>query len=95
MRYLRRLNFGCAVSHCRALAESFPSTGEALRRNVPGAASFCLQVSKLVARSAVRSRFRFLSVDLAELLGEWCGHMSVAGRDHHWTFRLARTLRLT
>jgi hypothetical protein len=44
--------------------------------------------------SAVRNRLRFLSIDLAELLGEWCGYFSVLGRENHWTFRLAKRLGL-
>ena len=45
--------------------------------------------------SALHNRLRFLSIDLAELLGEWCGHLSVAGRENHWTFALARKLGLS
>jgi hypothetical protein len=93
-RYLRRLIFGCAVSHYLALAQSFPSRAEGWRRHVPTLPRFGIQVSKVVMESALRNRLRFLSIDLAELLGEWCGHMSVAGRENHWTFTLARRLGL-
>jgi glycosyltransferase involved in cell wall biosynthesis len=94
IKYLRRLMFGCASSHYRARAQSFPQEAEALRRSVPSLARYGIQVSKVLMLSASRNRLRFLSIDLAELLGEWCGHLSVAGREKHWTFALARRLGL-
>jgi hypothetical protein len=95
IKYLRRLMFGCALSYCQALAQSFPSEADEWRRNVPNAARCGIQLSKVVMQNAVRTHLRFLSVDLAELLGEICGHLSVAGYDNHWTFTLARRLGLT
>ena len=94
IKYLRRLMFGCASSHYRARAQSFPQEAEALRRSVPTLARYGIQVSKVLMLSASRNRLRFLSIDLAELLGEWCGHLSVAGREKHWTFTLAKRLGL-
>jgi hypothetical protein len=94
IRYLRRLMFGCASSQYRARAQSFPQEAEALRRSVPTLARYGIQVSKVLMLSASRNRLRFLSIDLAQLLGEWCGHLSVAGRESHWTFTLAKRLGL-
>ena len=95
IKYLRRLIFGCALAHYRAQAESFPSIAEAWRRHVPTLPRYGIQVSKVVLLSALNNRLRFLSIDLAELLGEWCGHLSVVGREKHWTFALARRLGLS
>lgn len=95
MRYFRRLMFGCGISHYRARAQSFPEQAVLARKHVPSIGRYGLQVVKVVAQSASQNRFRFLTIDLAEMLGEWCGHASVAGRDNHWVFSLARTLRLT
>ena len=92
--YLRRLMFGCGYSHLCALAQSFPQAAESWPRTVPSLARRGIQVSKVVATSAVQNRFRFLSIDLAGLLGEWCGHLSAVGREDHWAFSLARRLRL-
>lgn len=94
-KYLRRLTFSCATSHCRALAQSFPDQAELWRRNVPTSAWYGLHLTRVVALSAMRDRGRFLSIDLAESLGEMCGHLDVAGYDGHWTQRLARRLGLT
>jgi hypothetical protein len=93
-QYLRRLMFGCAISHYRARAQSFPDQAEAWRRVVPTLPRYGIQVSKVIMLSALRNRLRFLSIDLAELLGEWCGHLSVLGRENHWTFTLAKRLGL-
>jgi hypothetical protein len=68
---------------------------ESWRHNVPTTARFGIQLSKVVMQSAVRNRLHFLSVDLAESLGELCGHMRVVGRENHWSLRLARRLGLT
>jgi hypothetical protein len=94
VKYLRRLIYGCAISHYRARAQSFPHEAEAWRRSVPTLPRYGIQVSKVLMLSASRHRLRFLSIDLAELLGEWCGHLSVAGRESHWTFTLAKRLGL-
>jgi hypothetical protein len=94
IKYLRRLMFGCASSHYRARAQSFPWEGDVMRRSVPTLARYGMQVSKVLILSASRNRLRFLSIDLAELLGEWCGHLSVAGREKHWAFALAKRLGL-
>ena len=94
IKYLRRLMFGCAISHYRARAQSFPEEAEAWRQSVPTLTRYVIQVSKVLMLSASRNRLRFLSIDLAELLGEWCGHLSVAGREKHWTFTLAKRLGL-
>jgi len=90
--YLRRLNFGCAVSHLQALAQSFPQETAAWRGYAPSNLRLAMQAARVVVQSAVRNRMRFLTVDLAELLGQWCGYLSVAGRNAHWTFRLAKRL---
>ena len=48
MKYLRRLMFGCAISHYRARAQSFPPQAEAWRRSVPTLPRYGMQVSKVV-----------------------------------------------
>jgi len=93
-KYLRRLMFGCAISHYRARAQSFPDQADLWRRVNPSLPRYGIQASKVVMLSALRNRLRFLTIDLAELLGEWCGHLSVLGRENHWTFTLARRLGL-
>jgi hypothetical protein len=95
VQYLRRLNFGCAVSHLQALAQSFPEETAAWQGYAPSTLRLAMQASRVVVHSAVRDRWRFLTLDLAELLGEWCGYLTVAGRHRHWTFELAKRLRLT
>jgi hypothetical protein len=95
IKYLRRMMFGCSVSYCEALAQSFPAVVESWRHNVPSSGRFGIQVSKVVMQSAVRNRLQFLSVDLAESLGELCGHMRVIGQENHWSLRLAKRLGLT
>jgi hypothetical protein len=95
VQYLRRLYFGCAVSHLQALAQSFPDETAAWHGYAPSNLRLALQASRVVVQSAVRDRLRFLTLDLAELLGEWCGYLTVAGRQGHWTFRLARRLGLS
>lgn len=92
MQYLRRLMFGCAASHYQALAQSFPDETADWRRYRPSNRRLALQAVKVVGQSAIRNHLRFLTIDLAELLGEWCGVLSVAGRQGHWTFRLAKRL---
>jgi hypothetical protein len=94
VKYLRRLLFGCSISHYRARAQSFPAQAEAWRRVVPTLPRYGIQVSKVVMTSALHNRLQYLSIDLAELLGAWCGHLSVLGRENHWTFALARKLGL-
>jgi hypothetical protein len=94
LTYLRRLTFGCAMSHHQALAQSFPDVAEAWRHRVPTLPRRVIQLSKVLMLSGSRNRLRFLSIDLAELLGEWCGHLSVVGRENHWTFTLAKRLGL-
>jgi hypothetical protein len=94
IKYLRRLMFGCSISHYRARAQSFPLQAVAWRRIDPTLLGYGIQLSRVVLVSARRNRLRFLSIDLAELLGEWCGHLSVLGRENHWTFTLAKRLGL-
>jgi hypothetical protein len=95
IKYLRRMMFGCSVSYCEALAQSFPAEAQSWHRNIPTNMRFGIHLSKVLVQSAVRNRLRFLSVDLAESFGELCGHMRVVGRENHWSLKLARRLGLT
>jgi hypothetical protein len=95
LHYMRRLAFGCGLSYHPSMVQSFP--GE-LKRLPPalGALADGIQLLRFVLGNVSHGRVRFLSLDFANRLGLICGRLMAAGlAPTHWSFRLAKKLRLT
>jgi hypothetical protein len=96
LAYMKRLAFGCGMSYCPAIAESFPRAFDDAHLDMPTTVQQVRELVRFVLSYLRRGRLRFLSLDFANRLGLICGRVMAGGHgDNHWVFKLARRLRLT
>jgi glycosyltransferase involved in cell wall biosynthesis len=90
--YIRRLNYGCAVSFLPALVESFPEELERVQRTMPGTVRVLGRLIRL-AMGSMRGRVQGRKdAGISKYLGEVVGHYRAVEADPGWL--VAKLVRL-
>ena len=93
--YARKLTFGCASSYLPALVESFPSEKESISKSIPSNRHLLTMIFRITLRNLLRFRVRYLTVELAQFLGEVVGTLRAAhSQKRRWVFGLVKLLKL-